>query len=115
LVFDGKPGPAVNVSLVDLGDRFRFLVNEVVAHEPPHALPNLPVARVLWEVMPDLATGASAWIHAGGAHHTVFSYSTSVEQVEMLAEMTGVECVVIDRGTELRAFKKELRWNAATY
>lgn len=115
LVFDGKAGAAVNVSLVDMGNRFRILVNEVVAHPPEQTLPKLPVARVLWEVMPDLATGAAAWIQAGGAHHTVFSYTSTMEQVEMLAEIAGVECVRIDSTTDLRNLKQELRWNAASY
>lgn len=115
LVFDGKAGPAVNVSLIDMGNRFRMLVSEVVAHAPEQALPRLPVARVLWEVLPDLATGAAAWIQAGGAHHTVFSYTSTAGQIEMLAEIAGIECVVIDRDTDLRRFKNELRWNAAAY
>lgn len=115
LVFDGKEGPATNVSLVDMGNRFRLVVNELVAHAPTHDLPKLPVARVLWEVLPNLATGAAGWIQAGGAHHTVFSYTSTIEQVEMLAEIAGIECVVIDRETDLRRLKKELRWNAAAY
>jgi L-arabinose isomerase len=76
-------------------------------------MPNLPVARVLWEVKPDLATGAAAWIQAGGAHHTVFTYSASADQLRMLAEIAGIECVVIDDDTRLEAFKQELRWNDA--
>lgn len=113
LVFGGKPGPAINVSLVDMGNRFRLAVSELAAYATAHDLPRLPVARVLWEVMPDLATGAAAWILAGGAHHTVFSYTSSTEQMELLAEIAGIECVVIDRETDLRSFKKEIRWNAA--
>ncbi len=115
LVFDGKPGPAVNASLIDMGNRFRLLINEVKAHPAEQALPKLPVARVLWEVMPDLKTGAAAWIHAGGAHHTVYSYSTSTEQLLMLAEIAGIEALVIDKDTNLRQFQNELRWNAAAY
>lgn len=115
LVFNGKAGAAVNASLVDMGNRFRLLINRVVAHEPGQDLPNLPVARVLWEVMPDLETGAAAWIHAGGAHHTVFSYTSTVEQLVMLAELSGVEAVVIDSETDLRSFRNELRWNAMGY
>lgn len=115
LVFDGKPGPALNASLVDMGNRFRLLINEVQVHSPEQDLPKLPVARVLWEVMPDLKTGAAAWIHAGGAHHTVFTYSASVEQLLMLAEIAGIEAVVIDQQTNLRQFRDELRWNAAAY
>lgn len=115
LVFTGKPGPALNASLVDLGNRFRLLVSEVVAHEPEEDLPKLPVARVLWEVMPNLATGAAAWIQAGGAHHTAFSYSVSTEQLAILADLAGIECVVIDQQTNLRHFLNELRWNQAAY
>ncbi|MGB0372231.1 MAG: L-arabinose isomerase [Opitutales bacterium] len=115
LVFDGKAGRALNASLVDMGNRFRLLISEVEAHAPQAELPNLPVARVLWEVMPDLATGAAAWIQAGGAHHTVFSYTTTTSQLEMLAEIAGIESVVIDQHTDLRSFKNELRWNAAAY
>jgi len=115
LVFDGKPGEALNASLVDMGGRFRLLVNEVVAHSAQETLPKLPVARVLWEVMPDLANGAAAWIQAGGGHHTVFTYSTTSEQLEMLADIAGIECLVIDKNTRLRDFKNELRWNAAAF
>ncbi|MEM6820728.1 MAG: L-arabinose isomerase [Verrucomicrobiota bacterium] len=115
LVFTGKPGPAINISLIDMGTRFRLLVSEVVAYAPEQTLPKLPVARVLWEVLPDLSTGAAAWIQAGGAHHTVFSYTTTTEQVVTLADMAGVECVVIDKDTRLRNLKNELRWNAAAY
>ncbi|GHB96500.1 L-arabinose isomerase [Cerasicoccus arenae] len=115
LVFDGKPGPALNASLVDMGNRFRLLINEVVAYPPEQALPKLPVARVLWEVMPNLKTGAAAWIHAGGAHHTVFSYSTTTDQLLMLAEMASIEALVIDQDTNLRQFRNELRWNATSY
>jgi len=111
LVFDGLPGIAVNASVVDLGTRFRLLVSEVEAVRPPHAMPKLPVARVLWKVLPDLTTGVEAWIAAGGAHHTGFSYRVTSEQLRDWAEMAGVECVVIDRHTTVEAFRKELRWN----
>lgn len=99
LVFDGKSGSAINVSLVDLGDRFRLVSHEIEAHQPSEALPKLPLARVLWELLPDFKTGAAAWICAGGADHTVFSYSVTIEQVRGLAAMAGVECVAIDRQT----------------
>jgi len=108
LVFDARPGPAVNVSLVDLGDRFRLIVNEVEALTPP-PLPTLPVARALWRVKPDFHTGVAAWIHAGGAHHTVFSYALTTDHVEDFAEIAGVELVVIDGGTELRSLRRDLR------
>jgi len=109
LVFNGKTGPAINVSLVDLGNRFRFLVNEVESVEIPQAMPKLPVARVLWDAKPNLATAAEAWIQAGGAHHTAFSFDVTAEQIEMLAEISGTECVFIDEATEMRRFKQDLR------
>lgn len=111
LVFDGKSGEAVNVSLVDMGPRFRIIVNKVHAKTVDDDMPHLPVARVLWEPMPDLPTATTAWLLAGGAHHTVFSYTTTIEQVEMFADIAGVECLVIDEDTNLRQFKKELKWN----
>ena len=108
LVFDAAAGPAVNATVVDLGDRFRMVVGEVEAVEPP-ALPKLPVARALWEPRPDLETAAAAWIHAGGAHHTGFSLALTAEHLEDFAAMAGVECVFIDADTELRRFRRELR------
>ncbi len=115
LVFDGKAGPAINASLVDLGNRFRMIVSEIEAVAPEQPLPKLPVARVLWDVKPSLKVGAAAWIHAGGAHHTGFSYSVTTEHFEDLAAMAGVELVVIDDATNLRSLRNELRWNDAAY
>lgn len=115
LVFDGKPGMATNACLVDMGNRFRFIISEVEAVEPVADLPNLPVARVLWKILPDLKTGAAAWIYAGGAHHTVFSYSVSTSQLTDFADMAGVEAVVINSDTHLRDLRNELRWNDAAY
>jgi len=115
LVFDGKPGEAWNVSLIDLGNRFRWIASKVRARAPEKPLPRLPVARVLWEILPDLPTGVAAWIHAGGAHHTVFSYSVDLEMLEDFASMSGVELVVIDEHTSLRQFRQELLWNDAAY
>jgi L-arabinose isomerase len=109
LVFTAPPGPAVNVAIIDLGDRFRMLVNEVDAVTPEQPLPKLPVARALWTPQPDLKTAAAAWIYAGGPHHTVFSQSANSEHIEDLAEMLGIECVFIDRQTSLRDFKRQLR------
>lgn len=108
LVFDAAAGPAVNVTVVDLGDRFRMVVSEVEVVEPL-PLPKLPVARALWEPRPDLETAAAAWIHAGGAHHTGFSLALTAEHLEDFAAMAGVECVFIDGETELRRFRRELR------
>ena len=114
LVFDALPGAALNASLIDLGNRFRLIVNEVEAVKAPE-LPNLPVARALWECKPDFRTALSAWIYAGGAHHTVYSYSLTTDQLRDFAEIAGIEVVVIDDKTELREFRKELRWNEAYY
>ncbi len=115
LVFDAPAGPALNASLIDLGNRFRLVVNEVHAVEPAHPLPKLPVARALWECEPDFKTALAAWIYAGGAHHTGFSYSVRTEHLRDFAEIAGIEIVVIDADTKLEAFKNELRWNEAYY
>ncbi|GGB78402.1 L-arabinose isomerase [Dyadobacter sediminis] len=115
LVFNSKAGPAINVSLIDMGNRFRLLVNEVEAVEIAEELPKLPVARVLWKPQPDMQTACAAWIYAGGAHHTVYSQNLRTEHIEAFAEMTGVELVVIDKNTTLRQLKNELRWSEAFY
>jgi L-arabinose isomerase len=115
LVFNTAAGPALNASLIDLGHRFRLLVNTVEAVEPEAELPKLPVARVLWKPHPDLSTAAAAWIYAGGAHHTCFSQTLTPEYLDDFAEMAGMECVLIDEGTKLRQFKRELSWSAVVY
>ena len=115
LVFNSPPGPAINVSLVDLGNRFRLIVNEVEAVAPMGELPKLPVARVLWDAKPDLEIAATAWILAGGAHHTVYSQALTTEFIEDFAEMAGVELVVIDKNTNIRQFKELLHANEAYY
>jgi L-arabinose isomerase len=115
LVFNGSQGQAINASLVDLGNRFRFLVNDVESVAITEEMPKLPVARVLWDAKPNLAVAAEAWIQAGGAHHTAFSLDVSAAQIEMLAEMAGVECVFIDQNTELRALKQDLRLGEIYY
>jgi len=115
LVFNAGAGAALNASLIDMGERFRLIVNTVDVIEPQEPLPKLPVARALWKPHPDLAVGAAAWIHAGGAHHTVFSQALRPEHIYDFSEMAGVEHVQIDRSTELRAFKNELRWNDLAY
>ncbi|MFK7692125.1 L-arabinose isomerase [Paenibacillus sp. HJGM_3] len=111
LIFDGREGSAVNASLVNMSGRFRLIVNEVDAVAPPHEMPKLPVARVLWEPQPSLSESAEAWIYAGGAHHTAFSYAVTVEQLADWAELSGVECVVIDKTTNLTRLRQELRWS----
>lgn len=115
LVFDAPAGPAINVSLIDMGNRFRLLVNEVEAVAVTEALPNLPVARALWKPKPDLATGCAAWILAGGAHHTVFSQNLTTAHIDDFADIFGVELVVIDANTNLRQLKNELRWSEGYY
>ncbi len=115
LVFDARPGPAVNASLVDLGSRFRLVVNQVDVIPPDEPLPRLPVARALWVPQPDLPTAATAWILAGGAHHTSFAQAVTAEHLEDYAEMADIEWVVIGDETRLSEFKKELRWNEVYY
>lgn len=114
LVFDAPTGPAINVSLVDLGNRFRLIVNEVEALTHPE-LPKLPVARAVWKCKPDFKSACAAWIYAGGAHHTGYSYSVTSEHIEDFAELAGVELVVIDEHTRLRELKNELRQNDLYY
>jgi L-arabinose isomerase len=111
LVFNGGEGPALNASIVDLGNRFRLLVNTVTAVKAREGLPKLPVARVLWKPDPDMATGCAAWILAGGAHHTCYSQNLTAEHLEDFSEMAGVEFVLIDRETKMSALKALLRLN----
>ena len=115
LVFNSGAGPAINASVVDMGNRFRMLVNEVEAVEPLHDLPKLPVARVLWKPYPNMKDGCAAWILAGGAHHSGYSQNLTSEHMEDLAEMTGIEFVCIGKNTELYQFKNELRWSEVYY
>jgi L-arabinose isomerase len=115
LVFDAPAGPALNASLIDLGNRFRLLVGEVDVVRPPKPLPRLPVARAVWKCRPDFKTACAAWILAGGAHHTGFSYSVTTEMLEDFADIAGVELVVINAGTKLADFKQTLRWNEVYY
>ena len=115
LVFGVAKGEALNASLVDLGNRFRLIVNSVEVVEPDAALPKLPTARAVWVPKPNLKVAAAAWIHAGGAHHTAFSQALTPEHLEDYAEMAGIEFVLIDAETRLRELKQELRWNEAYY
>jgi L-arabinose isomerase len=115
LVFNVAKGHALNASIVDMGNRFRLLVNEVDAVSPPHDLPKLPVARVLWKPYPDLKTGCAAWILAGGAHHTCYSQNLSATQLADFAEMAGIEFVHIGKETKIHQLKKELLWSEMYY
>ncbi len=111
LVFDAPVGPAINASIIDLGNRFRLVVNEVDVVTPPEKLPKLPVARALWECRPDFKTACAAWIYAGGAHHSGFSYAANAENLRDFAEIAGVEIAVIDAETRLEQFRQNLRCN----
>jgi L-arabinose isomerase len=115
LVFNSAPGKALNASRIDMGNRFRLLVNEVIAVDPLQALPKLPVARVLWKPYPNMHTGCAAWILAGGAHHTCYSQNLTPEHLQDFAEMINVEFVLINKDTTLYNLKNELRWNEAAY
>lgn len=115
LVFNAPAGAAINASLIDLGNRFRLLVNEVQVIKTPKPLPKLPVARALWKCQPDFKTACAAWIYAGGAHHTGFSYAVTTEHLQDLAEMAGIELAIIDKETSLRPFRQELRTNEVYY
>lgn len=111
LLFSAHPGPAVNASLIDMGNRFRLIVNAVETVPQPHDLPKLPVARAVWKALPDLKTAAEAWILAGGAHHTVYSQAVNAEDLQLLSEMFGIECLLINENTNISSFRNEINWN----
>lgn len=115
LVFNVQSGPGINASVLDMGGRFRLLVNEVDAVQPPAPMPKLPVARVVWIPRPNLKIAAAAWILAGGAHHTGFSQSVTQEHMEDFAAMADMEYLLIGKDTNLTEFKKEIRWNDLYY
>ena len=115
LVFNARNGPAVNVCLIDVGNRFRMIVNEVNVVPPDQPLPRLPVARAVWVPSPNLKVAATAWIYAGGSHHTGFSQALTAEHLADFAEMAGIEFLRICRTTRLEEFRKELRWNDTYY
>ncbi len=115
LVFDVDGGEALNASLIDMGNRFRLLVNEVQAVKPANTLPKLPVARVLWKPQPDFETACAAWILAGGAHHTAYSQNLTSEGLQDFAEIANIEFVLINKNTDLYSLKNELRWSEVYY
>ncbi len=115
LVFDTVSGPALNASMMHMGNRFRMVVNQVDVVPTDHPLPKLPVARALWIPQPSLKIAAAAWIFAGGAHHTGFSHVVTVEMLQDFADMAGIEFLLINDKTDLNEFKKELRWNDLFY
>jgi L-arabinose isomerase len=115
LVFTAAPGPAVLVAMLDLGDRFRLVLNEIDIVEPAEDLPRLPVARTLWRPKPDFSTAAETWLRAGGPHHSVLCGALRTEAFADLAEIAGIELVVIDESTRARDVANELRWNQAYF
>lgn len=115
LIFNVPAGRGLNATIIDMGNRFRLLVNELAVVTPDQDLPKLPVARALWIPQPDFKVGAEAWILAGGAHHSSFSQAVTQEHMEDFSEMAGIEYVAIDNKTEISAFKKELKWNELYY
>ena len=115
LVFNVAGGSALNASIIDMGSRFRLLINEVEAVPPKHDLPKLPVARVLWKPYPDMKTGCAAWILAGGAHHTCYSQNLTSEHLQDFAEMAGIEAILIGKNSNLYDLKNQLRWNEMYY
>lgn len=115
LVFTSKEGAGIATSLIDLGNRFRLIINEVDCKKAEKPMPKLPVATNFWTPRPNLTVGAESWILAGGAHHTAFSYDLTTEQMVDWADAMGIETVVIDNDTTIRSLKNEMRWNAAAF
>ena len=115
LVFTSKPGKGIACSLIDLGTRFRLIINDVESLKQEHEMPNLPVATAFWRPEPNLPIGAESWILAGGAHHTAFSLDLTADQMGDWGAMMGIECVFIDKDTTIRNLKNELRWNEASF
>lgn len=115
LIFDANTGPAIGASIMDMGQRFRMVANVVDVVPTDEPLPKLPVARALWLPRPNLKTAAAAWILAGGAHHTSFSYAVTAEHLRDFAAMAGIEFLLIDEKTEVENFKDKLRWNDLYY
>jgi len=115
LVFNTPAGAGLNASLIDLGNRFRLLVNEVDVVAPEQPMPKLPVAQALWVPKPNFENACACWIYAGGAHHTGFSQAVTVEMLEDFAEIAGIELVVIDADTKVRDIKQQLRVNEVCF
>ena len=115
LIFTAKTGPAVNATIVDMGNRFRIIVADLEAVDKPHAMPNLPVGHAFWKLKPNFDIGTQAWILAGGAHHSAFSLDVDAEMLRTFAEFFEIEFIHINEKTDLAALKNELRWNDAAY
>ena len=108
LVFDGVQGNGIAVCMTDRGDRFRLVAAEIELVGQPQPMPNLPVARIMWNLKPDFKTGAAAWLYAGGGHHTVVSTALTMEDIRLFAKLTGSELVSIDQTTEIQEFQAAL-------
>jgi L-arabinose isomerase len=115
LVFTARSGPAVNATVIDMGNRFRMVVNEVDVVPPDAPMPKLPVARAMWVPRPNLKTAAAAWIYAGGAHHAGYSQPVTAAHLDDFASMANMEFMLIDKDTRLDEFRKELKWNEVYY
>ena len=100
-MFDGIEGDAIAVSMVDMGTHFRLVCAKIQLIKQPKHMPALPVARLMWKILPDFRTGAAAWIYAGGAHHAVVSTALTVEDMKLFARLTDTEIIVIDENTRL--------------
>jgi L-arabinose isomerase len=115
LVFDAAPGPGAVIGLADLGDRFRFVANEIEVVAPDEPLASLPVARAVWKPSPSLSTSAESWLTAGGPHHTVLTQAVSTETLQDFAHMQHTELLLIDKDTTTAGFGDRIRWNQAYY
>jgi len=115
LVFNTPAGPALNAALMDFGNRFRLLINEVDVVKPEQPMPKLPVAQAVWKCRPNFEDACACWIYAGGAHHTGFSQAVTTEMLEDFAAIAGIEAVIIDANTKVRHFRQELMWNDCAY
>ena len=115
LVFDAKPGAAVNTTLVDMGGRMRMIVAELDVLKPDHPMPKLPTARAVWIPRPDLKRGCQGWIEAGGAHHAAFCQAVTASEWEDFAGMAGLEVVRLGADLDLHALRNELRWNDVAF
>lgn len=115
LIFTAPEGPAINIAMIDLGNRFRWVLHELDVVKAPNEMPKLPVASAFWKTRPDFATGTACWMHAGGAHHSGFSMALNTEHMRDLAEMAGIELAVIDSDTTVHGFKRDLRLGGASF
>ena len=115
LVFDARPGPAVNATLVDMGGRMRMILAELDVVSPEHAMPKLPTARALWIPRPDFKRGARGWIEAGGGHHSAFCQAVSTDEWEDFGRMAGLEVIRLDAALDMRTLQNELRWNDVAF